>query len=166
MARAELGRGSGKLEIPTVGEGCSVSDFLSLRLQASTTPLFGIAKPGTLLLTFVLSDGKERSQRILLAPDGLPHDVLVSACHLEEPLFASHFCKDRCWRASQRVQSIRLLWVPLDPLSRKPAEIELQATSVVRRSGVEVFESNLADQGRSDIWDWCFANGPRPPVEP
>jgi hypothetical protein len=149
------------LAVPA-GADCRASDLLLLRLHVAKTRTFGVGKPGLLTLTLCLSNGKEISQPVLVPADGVGHDVLVSACKLNDPLFASVFLPARCWRAREGVTAVRLTWDPFDILSRRPSEVVLEGARVLRRAGVEVFETDLVRDGDKALWDWCFRNGPRP----
>ena len=77
--------------------------------------------------------------------DGAAHDLLVSACSMEDPFFASFFHPERCKRTEERVTALQLSWAPLDPLSARPVEISLRGARVLRRQGVEFVTAPLPE---------------------
>lgn len=115
---------------------CRASDLLVLRLRAAKTRFFGIGKPGRLSMTFLLSNGEQRTQNLLLPPDDEPHDVLVSASTISDPLFLSIFAPGRLWQSNERVIGLQLKWSRLDILSVSPRIITLDRVSVLRRKDV------------------------------
>jgi hypothetical protein len=138
---------------------CRVSDLLLLRMRVAQTMLWPVAKPGELGVEFTLSDGTIRVLKILVPPDGEGHEVLVSACRFRDPLFLSHFHPTRCWQARERVRSVRLLWAPLDLLSRQPAEVVLERAARWRRDGAVFLETSLAEQEQPKFWEACYKDG-------
>jgi hypothetical protein len=138
---------------------CRASDLFLLRLRAARTTLFPVGKPGELSVEFLLDDGTRRVRKVLVAPDGEAHDVLVSACRFRDPLFLSHFHPTRCWQARERVQSLRLLWSPMDLLSRKPAAVSLERVVRLHRPGAVVVETSLAEQEQPSFWNACYRDG-------
>jgi hypothetical protein len=141
------------------GEDFRASDLLLLRLRVARTTLLPVGKPGELGIEFTLDDGTRRVRKVLVAPDGEAHDVLVSACRFRDPLFLSHFHPTRCWQARERVQSLRLLWEPLDLLSRQPAEVVLERVVRLRRPRAVVVETSLAEQEQPSFWRACYRDG-------
>jgi hypothetical protein len=119
------------------------SDLLLLRLRVSRTMLPGFRKPGHQTFTFVLSDGTERKQTILLPQDGRPHEILVSAATFRDPLFVSLFSRTKVWRSQERLVGLRLGWEPVDWLSARPREITLERVALLRREGAGVLETPL-----------------------
>jgi hypothetical protein len=138
---------------------CRASDLLLLRLRVARTMLWPVGKPGELGVEFTLSDGTIRVLKILVPPDGEEHEVLVSACRFRDPLFLSHFHPTRCWQARERVRSMRLLWAPLDLLSRQPAEVVLERAARWRRDGAVFLETSLAEQEQPQFWEACYQDG-------
>lgn len=138
---------------------CSASDLLVLRIRSNRTPMFGIGKPGAISITYKLSNGEERQQKFIMLQDGETHEVLVSACTLRDPLFASVFHRTRCWRAREQVTAVELKWIPLDVLSQQPREITVEEISVLRRPEAQVVETSLTDQQDSLLWNEHFATG-------
>lgn len=136
---------------------CRASDLLLIKVRAAKTPFWGIWKPGQTYVTFELSDGEKRRQKIALPPDGESHEILVSACTVRDPLFKSLFHPQRQWRAIEKLVRLSLDWQKGDALSRTPAEITLESVSVLRCSNREIVEASLADQDRPELWDECFA---------
>ena len=140
------GAGEGlRIDLPTDREECRASDLVVLTLSAAATPSLGVRKPGQLFVTWTLSNGEERSQKLLLPQDGAAHDLLVSACSMEDPFFASFFHPQRCKRTEERVAALQLSWAPLDSLSARPAEISLRGARVLRRQGVEFVNAPLPE---------------------
>lgn len=154
VAAASLAPGNNRsLTINLAGDSsidCRASDMLALQLRASQTRMFGIGKPGYITIIFTLSNGERRTQRLLLAPDGDSHEVLVSAMTASEPLFLGRFAPDVWWRSQEQVTGVEINWWAMDRLSRRPQEIELQRLSVVRPTRyTEIRERPLAEQDRT-----------------
>lgn len=122
------------------------SDLLLLRLRAARTMLPGLLKPGRQTITFLLSDGTERRQEVMLPQDGETHEILVSAATFKDPLFVSLFARTKAWRTSERLTGLRLGWEPLDWLSARPREITLERVALLRRDGAAVLETSLLDR--------------------
>lgn len=138
---------------------CRASDLLMLRLRAAKTRLYGVGKPGQIFMTFYLSNGEQRTQKLLLPPDGETHGVLVSAATLKDPLFLSIFTPNRLWRSRERIVALQLKWTRLDWLTVRPREVALDGISVLRREKAEVLEAPLANQAA--FLNWCYGEGTR-----
>ncbi len=152
--------------IELAGDRCRASELLRVRLRAAETSLWGCRKPGYTLVALRLEGGRTVVRPLPLPMDGLSHDYLVSAVDLDNPLFLTHFAPKRGWRSRERVESVQVGWQPMDPLSRKPVEIELQELVVLRPERPEWLETGLGQQNRSDVQRWCYADGERPRALP
>ena len=142
-----------KLDFPSgSGSECRASDLINIQLRIAKTHTFGVRKPGELYLTLFLSNGEQRTQKLIMPPDGEPHEVLVSASSLSDPHFFSIFSPHRVWRASERITGLELKWNRLDRLSSKPSVIAIQHVSILRRAGVQVIETPLRQQDRT-LWE-------------
>lgn len=146
-------------------EDCRASDLLLMRVRAAKTPFWGIWKPGLTYVTFELSNGEKRKQKLVLPPDGETHEILISACTVRDRLFKSVFHPDRQWRATERLVRLSLEWQKGDALSRTPPSITLEDVSVLRCLNRSVIEASLADQERKELWDECFTFQSSPPVQ-
>jgi hypothetical protein len=138
------------------GDECRASDLLSIRLRIARTRMFGIRKPGELFITFFLSNGEQRTQKLVVPPDGEPHSILVSACTLRDPLFASIFAPHKSWHSSERLTALELRWARSDLLSAVPREVKLEGVSILKRAGAETIESSLAEQAQPLFWNQLY----------
>lgn len=125
------------LKVELAPESCRANDVLVLRLRAAKTSSFGIFKGGVLRLTFVLSNGMERTQVVPLVADGAPHELLLSAStlrddRLAETIFAPAVAASV--PSGEQVTRLELRWSPLDALSRRPQEIALERVAVLKRA--------------------------------
>lgn len=120
------------------------SDLLLIRLRASKTLTLGVFKPGRHTVTFVLSDGSERTQTFLLPQDGESHDFLVSAATFgKDPLLVSLFSPTKIWKSRERLVGLRFGWEPIDGLSATPREITLERVATFRREAAVALETPL-----------------------
>ncbi len=142
--------------------GVAASDLLVLKLRVARTPMWLIGKPGFLLCRLMLSDGTARDRLLLVPYDGEPHEVLVSATTIADPCFFSHFVPERRWRSTERIERLMLTWQPMDPLSRRPDEVELIEVARLECPVAETLETALADQQNKAVRTWCYSGGPRP----
>ena len=90
------------INLPADGKGCRASDLFLLKLSAAATPSLGVRKQGQLLVTWTLSNGKQRTHKAILPQDGMTHELLVSACTFEDPFLTSFFHPSRCQRSRSR----------------------------------------------------------------
>ena len=141
---------------------CHASDLLTLQLRVAKTRMFGFRKTGEIVISFHLSDGELRTQKLAVPPDGQPHNVIISASTLRDPLFLSIFAPQRLWRSSERVSAIELRWKALDWLSARPSGIAVEHVSVIRRLNVQTVESPLAQEDQPALWKWCYEGGVYP----
>lgn len=139
--------------------GWSASDFVLFKMRIAKTAMMGIGKPGHIAVTFTLSNGSERKQLLLLPHDGQIQEGLTSACTVRDPLFLSAFHPHKSWRARECVVGLKLEWVPIDVLSRRPAEIVLENVALLRRSGVEIREASLSEQDDEKLLEEFFGTG-------
>jgi hypothetical protein len=149
------------LQVPLIG--IRASDLLLLKLNAAEPNDFtipAVGKPGIFIAIFALSDGLQRQRRFLLPSDGQSHEVLISACDLDDPLFLSNFVPDRQWRSREEVLLLAIYWAPMDRLSRRPASITLEGISVLRRHAAEEREIPLSGQENRAVQDWFFRIAP------
>jgi hypothetical protein len=144
------------------GDECRASDLLSIRLRIARTRMFGIRKPGELFITFFLSNGEQRTQKLVVPPDGEPHSILVSASTLRDPLFASIFAPHKSWRSSERLVALELRWARSDSLSAVPREVKLEGVSILKRAGVETIESSLTEQEQPSFWNQLYEEAASP----
>lgn len=125
--------GALKVELPP--GSARATDALVVRLRAAKTPTFGLFKGGSLRLTFVLSNGEERTQAVPLAADGAPHELLVSASTLRDDRLAlTLFAPVASEPSGDQVTRLELRWSPIDALSRRPQEIAVERVAVLERA--------------------------------
>jgi hypothetical protein len=144
------------------GDECRASDLLSMRLRIARTRMFGIRKPGELFITFFLSNGEQRTQKLVVPPDGEPHSILASACTLRDPLFASIFAPHKSWRSSERLVALELRWARSDLLSAVPREVKLEGVSILKRAGAETIETSLTEQEQPFFWNRLYEGAASP----
>jgi hypothetical protein len=135
------------------------SDLLLIRLRASKTLTLGVFKPGRHTVTFVLSDGSERTQTILLPQDGEPHEFLVSAATFgKDPLLVSLFSPTKLWRSQERLVGLRFGWEPIDVLSATPRGITLERVATFRREAAVALEAPLDRASQLPLRASLYAN--------
>ena len=125
-------RSSITIAMPSDSRTQRASSLLVLRMNCSKTPMFLVGKTGQCLITFVLSNGERRTQKILVPPDGKLHEVLVSATSQDDPDFMRHFAPTPQQQRGEIIKSIVLTWAPLDPFSVTPEAISLDSISVLQ----------------------------------
>lgn len=141
-----------------------LSDLLIVRLRVAPTRMWGIGKPGHLLLIFEREGAPPVIRRVLVPPDGQPHDVLASGMDIADPLFMTHFAPDRQWRSTERVGSLAIVWQPIDVLTMRPDEIALEEIFTLRRDDVAVLETSRDLESDTAVWRWCYLGEPLPAV--
>ena len=94
--------------------------------------------------------------------DGRVHGRVLAALDISQPMLLSHFTQERRWSSLESILEVTVTWEPLDFMSRAPGSIELMEVSILERPAAETFETPLDQQGRSDVYRWCFERGPLP----
>lgn len=132
-----------KIDLPSLPE-CRATDLFLLRIRVEKSFPWPWGKPGDLFATFSLSNGEKRVHRLLVPPDGLSHDILVSGCVPGKDFLRSAFDPRRVLCSRERALRVELRWVPMDRLSLQPPEIVLENVAILQRENVYEREASLA----------------------
>jgi hypothetical protein len=121
--------------IPFESEDIGQNDILSLKVAVTTSGPTGLLKPCVLDLLLQFEDGSGQVERFVpVAPDGLEHELLVSAADVDADEFLAHF-RQSPPRRGKRIATFILRWLKLDMLSPEPKTLELRQVSVIRPPG-------------------------------
>jgi hypothetical protein len=137
VSEKEIGyrpRDGSNLAVPLAdGKVSYASDLFLLCVRMARTPAWPWGKPGELFATFALSNGENRTHRLLVPADGQSHDVLVSACVPGRGFLRPLFEPGHWVRSRESVIGLHLRWTPMDRLSLRPGEIVVERAAVLRR---------------------------------
>jgi hypothetical protein len=148
------------LQFDTSDQDIRASDPLVLTFRTTATRSWGYRKPGVLVVQGTLSDGTTWIRARKLMQDGEPHLFFIAPLEMTDPMFISWFARHRLWRATERLQSLTIGWVPLDRLSVRPAEVWIEGLAVLERPDAQVRESSLADQQDPELQQWSTSADP------
>lgn len=119
------------------------NDLLWMTVRAGRTSMYGVRKPGRLVVTFGLEQKRGIAQPALLEQDGEAHAHLLGVVPGTDPLFFAPFSPTHEWRATERMIGVNFRWKRIDKLSTAPKRITIESLSVLRRVDAETLEMSL-----------------------